>query len=181
MTTAVKSMLITRQVTALTAACITDLDAADTTRAGVVQAGKEYTDESAKDRIIILALDSHPAETRRWMDEVKDHEDDLGFKLPENGRGLLGGIQWNVIRGCVKVMINLSHAKISGSDALNIRQVVLSRVKSTLQQSATMKGFTDDFGERVHYFKVARQPAFDLVGPNYEAYVDWAALTTMPR
>jgi len=174
-------MLITRQVTALTAACITDLEEDDTTRAGIVMAGKEYTGESAKDRIIIQCLDSHPAAQRRWMDEVKDHADDLGFQLPENGRGLLGGTQWNVIRGTVKVMINLSASKISSSDALNIRQVVLSRAKSTLQQDTTMRGFIDDFGEKVHLFKVARMPEFDLVGPNYEAYVDWAALTTMPR
>jgi len=179
MTTAVKSMLIVRQVTALTTACITDLDADDTTRAGVVQAGKESTDETAKKRIIIQALDSHPAAQRRWMDEVKDHEDDLGFKLPENGRGLMGGLRWNVIRGCVRVMINLSAATISNADALNIRQVVLSRVKRTLRQSSTMRGFTDDFGESVQFFNVARSPEFDLVGPNYEAYVDWAALTTV--
>ncbi|GAG21201.1 unnamed protein product, partial [marine sediment metagenome] len=137
MATAVKGMMIARQVTALTAACITDLDADDPTRAGVVQAGRESTYETIKKRIIIMALDSHPAAQRRWMDEVKDHEDDLGFKLPENGRGLMSGVQWNVIRGCVEVMINLSAATISNADALNIRQVVLSRVKKTLRQSST--------------------------------------------
>lgn len=181
MTTAVTSMLVARQVTALTAACITDLDEDDVTRAKIVQAGKEYTGESAKDRIIIMALDSHPKEQRRWIDEVKDHEDDLGFRLPENGRGLMGGVKWNVIRATVKIMINLSRTKISSVEALNIRQVVLSRVKSTLAQDTTLRGFVDDFGEAVQFFNVTRVSKFDLVGPNFEAYVDWSALTTMRR
>lgn len=181
MASGVKSMLIARQVTALTAACITDLAANDDTRAGVVLAGKEYTDEAAADRIIILALDSHPVGKRRWMDGLQDHEQALGFELPEGGKGLLGGRKFNTIKGTVKVIINLSRTQKTNAEAMDIRQTVLSRIKSTLQQSSTMRGFVDDFGEMVHLFNIPQMPEFDLVGGNYEAYVDWAALTTMPR
>jgi len=180
MATTCKALLITRMVTALTAACITDLDADDNTRAGLVAAGK-YEGQQDLDRIIILPMDNHPAEDVRWMDEMKDYESDLGFKLPADGKGIIGGKQWNVLRGTVKVIVNLSRGSFTGAEEIEIRQTVLSRIKSTLQQSAQMRGFTDDFGEMVQFFKIARQPEYDQVDDCYEAYVDWAALTLMPR
>ena len=181
MADAAKAMLIDRMVTALTASCITALDASDDTRAGIVQAGREYEGQPDLDRIIIQVLDSHPQEDIRWMDDMKGYETDLGFSLPEHGKGLLGGLRWNTQRGTVRGVINLNRTGETGSTAMNIRQTVLARVKSTLQQDATLRGFTDDFGESVHYFQVARQPEYDLVEGNYEAYIDWAALTTLPR
>lgn len=170
---AAKAMLVEKMVTALTTACITNVATNDTSRAGVVVPNK-YEGESGKDKIVIVVMESHPEDDVHWMNEMKDHKTDIGFEIPYN---FFGGMESITHRGTIKVIVN-PNRKAEGQNVVDMRQTVLSRVRQTVRTDTTLKGFTDDYGESVHVFKIARVMEFKKVGNSYVAFVDWIAWAT---
>ena len=172
------SMLIGRQAAVLEAACKTNVDETDPSRAGLVTVN-EFTDEPGKyGGIVLVCMDSHPADEDAWRSEMKDYKADLGFELPNDGRGFIGATRFKVFRGTVKVITRIEEA---GQTVIDIRQAVLARAEQALQESTALTGFTDDFGVSVQFFNVARVLEFKQVGGDQVAYLDWAALATAPR
>ena len=170
-------MLISRQVALLEAACKTNVDEDDRSRAGLVVAN-EFTDEPGKyGGIVLVCMDAHPGE-KAWRSEMKDYQADLGFELPNDGRGFIGHTKFKVFRGTIKVIVRTDE---DGQDAIDIRQAVLARAEQALTETTTLTGFTDDFGVALQFFNVSRVLEFKQVGGDAVAYLDWAALATAPR
>jgi len=161
-----------------------DLERGDTTRASVVAIGGDYNGPIDTDRIVILVLDGHPKDEEEWMDRAKNAQADMGFTLPDNGYGMMGHRRFDMIRGTVRVRLNLAgtggRAPVKGEAAMEIRQTVLPRVRHILDTDTSLAGFFDEYDGTVQIFNVSRVQTIDLQGGNSDSYVDWTALVTVP-
>jgi hypothetical protein len=184
--TDIVSEIVDALVVDLTAACITNLDEDDPTRAGLVRAGRLQANPQTN-VTSILVHPNYPGDPEDWIhEEVREinrthsvYYEEYGSPIIGGAREVGGGRFW-LRRGTVELEIFFTQKNYDRATAKDYANIVRRRVEYTLNTATTPLGAYDTFGE--HCQQVSAKKSWLLEGGGsgkflWRGWVFWEALT----